>query len=360
MTIDERDRVVARALRRLATPEHGPEFWAELDARLAGVNEPTRATVPDAVVTAVDDAPVIELRPAEGRERSTRRKTLRWTRIGPVAAAAAIIAVFAGVLGTRDGGDDTNRRIVLAAPPETTVAPAAPDSSAATSQPAPQGSAGVDTNDVAQRAAVGFIDALSTGDMKTAWDMLGPASRDTWQSYNAFNAARSGFSEGLGTWASATNRTVSTTTVLVDDKTGDSLHVVTFTGERRPEGMPTSDPYAMVVRVKAAGGVEAEPFTPHDTIGLRFVSPPKGDTPARVAANATISVELPAGYRSIAFVVDGDAVSEGLGRGDAQNGSRASYSAPSGGWAKGRQVVSAFAIYGDGTPAATAVMFEVA
>jgi hypothetical protein len=340
MTIDERDRVVARALGRLPAPEHGPDFWAGVDARLAAANEPPQPAARDAAV-ADGDAPVIELRAAERSERSTReRSARRWTRVAPLAVAAAIVAVVAGVLATRDSSDDARSRVVLAAPSETTLP--LPN----TNSPAPANGA----DEVAERAAITFIDALSNGDLRTAWDMLGPASRDTWQSFDAFSGARSGFSEGLGTWASASNRTVSTTRVWVDDKTGASLHVVTFMGERRPEGMLTTEPYAMVVRVKSAGGVDVEPFTPHDTVGLRLLKPVEV-SPVSSTEDSPVVLETPTGTKSLALVVDADLVSTW-----SRPSTRVAYS-PARGWPRGNHLVTAFAVYADGTPAAMAVSF---
>ena len=194
--------------------------------------------------------------------------------------------------------------------------------------------------------------------MAAAWAALGPASQDAWESFEVFEAARTGFSEGLATWAAAQHRTVEAT--ALPDLDGRAAFVVTFTGERRLEGTAVNDAYAVVVRETSAGLPKLEPFTPSDTIGLQFVEPGKSDQPTGWTGEQPVIIGIPDRNTQAWLVIDGSAelVQPTPNAGQTEDGVELSY-LPEGGWRPGRHVVTAYAVYPDGTPAATATVFDV-
>lgn len=278
-----------RPLHHLQTPDHRPGFWADVEAGL-------RAEAQGA-------------RPAARPPRPVRRAFT-------LTAAAILLAVVVATAGLRDHEVTT--------PIDTADRPV--PSAVQDEGPA--------------RAATAWIRALADGDMRLAWDELGPASKEAWASFEAFAGAEGSF--GLAQWA---GEGVDVTVTRVRAAPRDPMYVVTFARG--------SEAYAVAVR-GLPSGYAVEPFTPHDTIGLQFVAP------GVHAPQDPVVVAVPDEQTEASLVVDGaaDPVTPApTGRRNPQ-GIELAY-LPAGGWPPGRHVVTAFALYEDGTPAATAVVFDV-
>ncbi len=191
----DRDDLVARVIADAPAPEHGPQFWSELEGRLAGMT-------------------VTALRPA-GPPR--RRRTARLLATAAT-LAAAVAAVAIGVAARPD-----DQRVTVA---PATTSPPAPATTATTATTAPpQNPPG------ASAAVLRFLDALGNGDRRTAANLLGPRSE-------AYLTATTGSvdeflqvaAEGYGSWVGSTDRT----TRVIDVRPGDVVVVVS--GAVRVEG----------------------------------------------------------------------------------------------------------------------------
>jgi hypothetical protein len=273
----------------LQTPQHRAGFWEDVDAGLQ----------------------------AEARQMAPARRPRRARRAFTLSAAAVLLAVVVAAAGL--GGSDGGTSIGVADPPIQDDGPTG-----------------------ARAAAIRWVGALATGDMRHAWDALGPASQEAWASFEAFEDARDSFAGGLAQWAGA-GVDVTVTQVRAAPRT--PMYVVTFTR------LDTAD--AVVVR-ETTSGYALEPFTPHDTIGLQFV----GTGPQ--SPDEAVVVSVPDERTEVALVIDGaqDSVVPTATGGSSPHGIELGY-IPAGGWAPGRHIVTAFALYADGTPAATAVTFHV-
>ncbi len=327
MATDDRRSAARPPLGRMMTPAHRDGFWADVDAALRAE---ARRMSPITVATAAREADVTPP-PARAPRPARRAFTL--------SAAAILLAVVVAALGLENG--DRAGQIGTATrtdPPATT--------------PDDNGAAG------ARAAAVDWIAALAAGDMRAAWEDLGPVSKEAWASYEAFEGARASFAQGLAQWASAERLQVTATTVRTGP--GGPVHVVTFSGQRHLLGTPVDGAYAVVVREPAPGTYELEPFTPQGTIGLQFVRPAPGDQPSPWSPGEPVVIAVPDAEAEAALVVDGapDAVQPVATGRRTPEGVELSYR-PEGGWPPGRHVVTAFAVYGDGTPAATAAVLQV-
>lgn len=329
MATDDRRGGARPPLGRMMTPAHRDGFWEDVDTALR--NEAGRMSpVTVAPATGAGRAPTP---PAAPRPPRPARRAFT------LSAAAVLLAAVVGALGLENG--ERGGQIGTAAgtgPPTSTQEGTGP--------------AG------ARTAAVEWIDALAAGDMRRAWEGLGPASKEAWASYEAFEGARGSFAEGLARWASVDGLEITAATVRTGPR--GPLHVVTFSGERRLLGTPVDRAYAVVVREPVPGEYEVEPFTPQGTIGLQFVAPVPGDQPAPWSPDEPVVIAVPAAQTDVALVVDGSpspVPPVATGR-QSEEGVELAYR-PEAGWSPGRHVVTAFALYGEGTPAATAAVLEV-
>lgn len=332
MATDDRRGGANPSLGRMMTPAHRDGFWEDVDAALRDEAERmSPITVAPATGAGRTRTPPAAPRPPRPPRPARRAFTL--------SAAAVLLAAVVAALGLENG--EPGGQLGTAAGTDPPIA--------AQEATGPAG---------ARAAAVAWIDALAAGDMRRAWEELGPASKEAWASYEAFEGARGSFTEGLARWASVDGieRTVATV------RTGPRgpLHVVTFSGERRLLDTPVDGAYAVVVREPAAGDYELEPFTPQGTIGLQFVAPVPGDQPAPWSPNEPVVIAVPAAETDVALVIDGSPnpvppIAPGR---ESQEGVELAYR-PQAGWSPGRHVVTAFALYGDGTPAATAAVLQV-
>lgn len=327
MATDDRRGAARPPLGRMMTPAHRDGFWADVDA---GLRAEARRMSPITVAATAGEADVA---PAPARAGRPARRAFT------LSAAAILLAVVVATLGLEN--DDRTGQIGAAT---------------GTDPPAPtqddNGPAG------ARAAAVDWIAALAAGDMRGAWEDLGPASKEAWASYEAFEAARASFTEGLAQWASAERLEVTATTVRTGP--GSPVHVVTFSGRRHLLGTPVDGGYAVVVREPAPGTYELEPFTPQGTIGLQFVRPAPGDQPSPWSPGEPVVIAVPDAEAEAVLVVDRapDPVQPVATGRPTPEGVELSYR-PEAGWSPGRHVVTAFAVYGDGTPAATAAVLQV-
>jgi hypothetical protein len=297
------DQAVEAALRRIPVPDHTPDFWQRLDARLspatgAGVDvrvDPHRrnghhaafvqappsdtSTLPgldgggsragEVAWSPPDEPTATGLRrlgaapplPADtgglGRRRG-RRRSGRW-RLAAATAAAVAVAAAAVVLVLApdpDGGQVETRPSGPRHGPSTTSTtdPTGPTTSATaetTTMPAVS-----DVPPGSEDAVLGFLDALGRGDLAGAASHLGLAS----EAYIS-TAARSvedfllSAEEGYGAWADAEGRMTSTVVL------GPGDVVVVVSGTLQLEGTVEERTQAFPVRyAQSAGAWLVEPW----------------------------------------------------------------------------------------------------
>lgn len=231
-----RDPDVAEALRRLDVPDHGPDFWAALEARLA---DEDLATDPGEVLDDDGGADVIDLGAA--REASGRRS--RPGRLPAAAAAAAAAAVAALALGiglpAAQQAADGDAQLDTATVPQdqdpgpTTPAPTDP----VITEPAPGMSA-----QAAEDLAQDWLDTLFAGDVAGAYERLDDTSTER-MPFDEFELLGSGLFEGAAAFA---QDGISRSVQVLTGPEGD-VAVVTFSGDVEREGMIETASYPVVV-----------------------------------------------------------------------------------------------------------------
>lgn len=365
------DQFVRTALQLLPIPDHGPDFWSELDALLGG--EPVPAAAPlkrDTRRTLVADpatapepgaaAPrrVLELVP----DHSTALvpPALRRTSnlvLSAVAVAAAVMVVVAGTTLVRQrSGDSTDVAEVADSTDDTEATSASTTSLAALSGAAAE---------APTAAVLAWVAALGEGDMTTAWNGLGPASQAHFGSKSAFAAEESAIAEGYGAWSATTPDDVLVTPVAAGQD--GEVVVVTLVGTVTQEGAEQRRADAFPVRmVDGEARVEAFAFAGE----LEIVVPepvPAGGTRPVVHADDDLIVVVPRGVEAPTIRLDsgeplvcGDAEGTELTELDDAPGQRCSYH-PEGGIPAGRRVLTVAFLAPDGSGvAAEAVLFEAA
>jgi hypothetical protein len=211
----EPDAIVSTMLRKLPVPEHRPGFWEHLEAQLDTTpGLPVRPLVAPAPVRVrsappvqhapvshapVSQAPVPQpLLPAGIRRGSN-------VALSVLAAAAAVVAVVAGVTLVRDDsrpgldaagpsagsaeGDDPPKEFT-----GTTAAPALP-APAGVPAPAPLETV-PDEPTTPEDAAATFVAAVNEGSTERAWGLLGRVSQRSWGDPTAFAGSASELAGG--------------------------------------------------------------------------------------------------------------------------------------------------------------------
>lgn len=366
----EPDPIVQTALQLLPVPDHGPTFWAELEAKLeaqAGRARPELVPVEPALAAGPPLAAAVPAGPAtatrEGRSSPPRPAPMPTTRLVPsalrrrsnlllivVAVVAAITVLVAGAtlvrdrslsdLDTSSAGGSTDRATT------TTTRDSAADG-------APE------------RAVLAWAGALGSGDMAAAWEALGPASQAHFGSRSTFDQERSALAEGYGVWATSTPDHVIVTPV---PSGGEAvLVIVTLVGTVRQEGSSVRRADAVPVRL-ADGAAFVEPFA---FAGEIEVSVPgaaaRADELPLVQADDELVVTVPRGVDAPTIRIDrrepvvcGDAAATALTEPSDAPGQQCSYH-PEGGIEPGRRVLTVAIASSDGSMvSARSVLFEVA
>lgn len=286
---EHRDPVVADALRRIDVPDHGPDFWHDLEARLAttapsgGPDTLGRTTGPDGGDTDDEGPDLVDLRDARARHLG-RRTGLRWQL---VAAVLVIVALLLGV-GLLDGASDEESRVDVADEPGDDGRPPAPS----VADPGPQEPVEGWEQWSASLADI-WLDAVAAGEVDKAYGFLAPASKEA-ISLGEFRAVSTGLAEGAGAF---TTSGVERSTFTIERTEGPQVTVVLYSGEIEREGMIETASFPVVVVAPAdtgAGGVvftldpliEPVPVTP---AGQTLTSPL--DVSVSPSAEAWVSID---------------------------------------------------------------------
>jgi hypothetical protein len=321
MTGESHDPTVRRALNRIATPDHDPTFWTELERHLDERPDPLPGTRRRSLADRLGG----RLLPAHPRSASL------------VAAAFAIILVVVAVTLTVRQDDTVDVGTVDI--PSDTYGPSATTEAAASG-----------AKKRAQAMALDWIERLASGDLAGAWELLGPAARAGWRGFEDFSAARTSFAEGFALWASAENRQVGT--VELATNTDRPTYVVTITGTRTIEGTNEDGAASLVVVDGDDGGLVVEPFAP-TSAGITFTHNSSDDRSPTIGSNEPLEVTAPvAGQLWLAIDRDDEVAEVAL---DADR--TASY-VPSDGWTRGRHVLTAV-VMSEGVPITATTLFDV-
>ena len=230
-----RDPAVTRALGRLPVPEHAPDFWDTLDARLDEVGG------------------VTELEPR-------RRRRQRTPLLTAAAAMVLVLGVALVMIDQEDGG-----KVVTGSPSQTT------QKQTATTVPprTPTSTPDVTVNQ--------WLEALGRGDEQTAAALVGPKSRRYIESLggNVEGFMRES-EEGYGGWGASPDR--STTEVDLGTVDGALTTIVVVTGTWRGEGEDgfRSDAVPAVL-IGEKWMVEPVAFDPQTGGRLEVLSPTRSD-----------------------------------------------------------------------------------
>ena len=246
---EPRDTLVGDALRRLDVPDHAPDFWAALEARLGDGGTATDDPPTDAQD---EEATVVDLQDSPAARRAAQRN--RTPMLALVAAVAVVVALVVGVSVLRGGGDDESQLDVADDPteapetsdPDVAPPPAEDDASPDTTTTPPETTTSVVPGDElaaeTEQTAVAWIDALGAGDMDAAYDLFDAQTRA--------DLDRAGFEElasGLAEGAAAFAADGIAREVEVIEAASGVFHVVTFTGDVQREGMIETASYPVVV-----------------------------------------------------------------------------------------------------------------
>lgn len=263
---DDRDRVVAQALRDLPVPDHGPAFWSDLEARLASEPAPLAAAparpAPGRAVTEDDDPGdrrVVPLGPGERR----RTRSTAW-----IASIAAVVVLVVGavVLIGRTEPDAERLRVAEPSGEEPAVTPS-------TTSPSEPAAATPDA------AVVAWLEAVGAGDIERAAELTGPRSKAYADALTG-GAGVEGFlteaGEGYGAWADSPDRNTTEVDLDVD---GEDIAIVIVSGTWNGEGGPLFRTDA-IPAVRTDGGtwlVEPWAIDPETGGRIDVVSPTPAD-----------------------------------------------------------------------------------
>ncbi|MGH9084133.1 MAG: hypothetical protein ACRDYW_01655 [Acidimicrobiales bacterium] len=363
------DVVIETALRLLPVPDHGPAFWAELDARFAAepaphVVEPALATGPpadhphrfgDRLVELVPDTALALLPPALRRRSNVV--------LSAVAVAAAIMVVVAGGLLVRDrvgGGAGTDEAASRAGRTEDDAAGTTVDAT-----PTSTRTGGDPDAEVPREAVLEWLAHLGAGDTGAAWASMGPASQAHFGSESAFAAEGSALAEGYGAWSAAEPDDV-VVTALASSADG-SLLIVTLVGTVEQEGSRSRRAEAIPVRV-VDGVAHLEPFAFAGELEVVVPgTPPAEGSLPMVSTDDELVVVVPRGVEAPTIRIDdgqtlvcGEAEGTDLTELEGSPGQRCSYR-PHDGLKAGTRVLTVGFLSADGTGvSAEAVLFTAA
>lgn len=287
MSALDRDAVVARALLELPVPDHGPGFWARLEASLADVSidddiEPMPlppSAEPGILVPMPSPSPA-----GEGR---------RGRRLLALAAAVMVVAAAVAAIGVL-GRDDQQ---VTTDDPTTTIAST---TSASTSPPPtspPPELIGRPTPDV---AVIDWITAIGRADTPTATALTGPR---TAAYLEALGGSVAGYitesSEAIGAWVDSPDRAISTIDLGTADGTTIAVVVVSGTWTGEGENGFRTDAYPTVQVEDGSWLVEPVAFDPAIGGRIELVRPAPMPTPPggldTMAPDGVVSVAAPGG-----------------------------------------------------------------
>jgi len=368
------DPIVQTALQLLPVPDHGPAFWAQLEAQLeheapiAPVGAPAAADVEPALAAGPPlVAPVPRAahprRSARSRSTAARRPSAATTSLLPpavrrrsnlvlvaVAVVAAVIVLVAALTLVRDRSlSDLDTSSTGGSTDRSTTSTAARD---------------VAADGAPERAVLAWVGALGEGDMAAAWAALGPASQAHFGSQSAFDQERSALAEGYGAWATANPDQVIVTPVPSGGQA--VLVVVTLVGTVRQEGSSARRAQAIPVRL-ADGAAVVEPFAFAGEVDIVVPRPvtPTGELPL-VQAEDELVVTVPRGVAAPTIRIDrrdpvvcGGDEATAMAEAPDTPGQRCSYRLK-GGLKAGRRVLTvAFASPDGSMVSARSVLFEV-
>lgn len=302
----EPDVLVRTALQLLPVPDHGPDFWVDLERRLAGeaspAEGPTTAVRAAAAAEAVTAAPAL-LPPQPAGSRSVlppelRRRSNAVLAVAAVAAAVLVVVAGSALLRQRSGGDA--RTTELAGTTPTTPVPT--DSARrALGTTLPEVSA--DVGDESTAMVMRWVGALGAGDADAAWASLGPASRDHLGGRAGLDDLMSELGEGYGAWAAATPEEVLVTPVGA--AADAQVVVVTLLGDVEHDGRVERRSDAFVVLlVASAGDHHLEPFDTAGTIELVDPEVPASDGAAPRLEGDELVIVVPDGVEAPVIRLD--------------------------------------------------------
>lgn len=270
---DDRDPVVTKALRDITVPDHGPDFWSGLSARLATEPAPVAdrrsgvmpapvgaSTTPAAEAEDEEEGRVVPLLP----QRERRGRSTTW-----LASVAAVLVVVAAAVALVNRPEPEAERLRVAErseeEPAATTSTTSPRDSVVTTVAA---SAGMATPDA---AVVAWLEAVGAGDTARAARLTGPWSKRYVDSLTG-GAGIEGFlteaGEGFGAWADSPDR--STTEVDLDVE-GQDITIVVVSGTWTGEGGTTFRTDAIPAVRTDAGTWLVEPWAGDPATGGRIV-----------------------------------------------------------------------------------------
>jgi len=267
----DRDEVVARALDAVATPDHLPGFWEDLDAAM---DQEDGATTPRVVRMT-------------GRRRTNRRRFVL-----PAAAAAAVLALLAVVTTSQDG--DNTVRVV---PTDRTPDPTAPATSTAPPTTVADVPGATNTGkSTPDGAVIAWLEALGAGQIDAATALVGPRTEAYYKALGGnVRGAMVESQEGFGAWADSPDR--STTEVGLGPVDGVEMTVVVVMGTRSGEGEDGYRTDAIPVIRSGRGNtwlVEPAAFAPKAGGRLELIRPSAGESGLNgLAADATLEAGAP-------------------------------------------------------------------
>lgn len=139
-----------------------------------------------------------------------------------------------------------------------------------------------------------WVEALATGELEAAWDLVAERSREAIGGFQAFTDLRSALAEGFGAWAGAGEDAFAV--VPLDAGEGEALSLVVLRGTIPQEGPPAPAADAVPVRTTSQGSL-VEPFL---DLGAVEHEPPPGTA---IPAEPNLAALVPA-EPEVRFVVD--------------------------------------------------------
>lgn len=301
----ERDERIARALRELPIPDHGPTFWADLDRRL---DEPLEPATARAAAARVVDPPVHRLDtgelPSVAALDDGRRR--RRSRRAPLLAAAAAVVVLAAAVGvvTFLGDDDEPTEVADRPrdPVTTTVGGATTMRAVSTTTTTP-------ATDTATGTVQAWLRAIGEGDIAAAAALTGPVTTAYFAAFDGVEGYLTEAQEGYGAWADVPDAEYAELALGPVGAAGADVSVVVVTGANRGEGRDepvTTDVFPVVDRGE---GWRVEPVAgdPDRDTNIPIVQSPRAPQGASglgsMAGDAAVEVIVPAAG-TVVFQID--------------------------------------------------------